>query len=858
MDKTYSFSLPGVTCVNCVTPIENILNSNCQQLKIRNFRVFLIDKTLNVTIAEDDDTPAFSNEIVNLLDNIGVECNVIETSSGSFADNQLQNAAELNHKASKDEIAQKKNKENFFIRNRHWFLGALGVLGGAILLLSTIFFPLPVVALLPVGIGAIALTLIIGGEFFYQAFKKLFKTRTLTMDLLFTISTTTTIAVSIGSFFVPWLKPLLDAGLLIFGFRHIGLGIDELLKNSMQLSKSFVDRLPPRIRVIENNQEVYKDVNSLEIDDEIIIYPNETIPVDGIAINNTEVDETILTGSSWPKCIEKNTFLRSGIKVAPGVSALHLKVTAKLKDSYCARYDAQIKKIINNSMEQKTTVDKILKYFIPIVIAVGVVAAVIMGFFFPVSLALQSLITILVSACPCTLGLIIPLAKTIGFNKAKNHGIIFKDNSKVEKGADPDWIFFDFNGTVTEGALKVTDAEILHQELCNFDEFYTLLYLIEKNSPHPVAKAISDFASVHIKDMELTGFAISEIDLSFHSGIRARINGEIITVGNLKMMEHYGIKVPSWQGRALKAGDGVIYLARGNCVVGNVVISDPVRSGMKAVIQHLKNSEEYKNGRLKIGGITGADEKTAQRIAAEIGMDRENVFAGFRGGDENENAKAKLLKSLSGKKIFIGDGTNDEAAFKAADFSVAIKSLNDNFDTQKQADAVISNIKALPVLLEISKQTVNNIKQNLIFSFSYNLLAMTVLGCVLIAIGFAINPAVGVILMVLQSALVLANALRFKEEKIKACVKDTGLNELQEDPLCEMEHETKSSGYSMMQQKLNSDNETASQTTEIENLNDLDEVITSVRFFDTQCNRRRKLPQNEALEEENTATSSMR
>lgn len=748
MNKTYHFSLPDIACINCVEPINTKLLKS-KDLQIKHFNVSIIDKTLTITLLNNESDTILKNKIINLLDDIGVLC--VEQSLG---DTGAQNAE-----------AQK--KQGFFKRYRHWFLAALGIVPGVLLLISTIFFPLPALMALPVAIGAITLTLALGGEFFYQAFKKLFITRTMTMDLLFSLSTITTVGVTIGSFFVPWLKPLLDTGLLIFGFRHLGLAIDELIKKSMHLEKKIVDRLPKKILVETQDGVELREVQALEIGDVIIVNPDEFVPVDGIALNTTQITEGILSGSAWPVLIEKNADILSGIKVAPGVAPLKLKVTAGIVDSYAAKYDAQIANLVQTTPREKTIAEKILKYFIPIVIAVAIISAVIIGVFFPLSLAVQSLITVLVSACPCTLGLVIPLAQTIGFSKAKNHGICFKDNARVEKAANPNWIFFDFNGTVTEGILTVMDLKI-YDEIFTHTDFLTILKLLEKDSKHLVARALSNYVEENLKQaINEDSFVVQNVDTTHHSGVRAEINGQIYTIGNQEMMQSYGIQIPDWQGRKLEAGDGVTYLARGKNVLGHIVISDPVRPQVKKVIAYLKNTKEYKNGTLNIGGITGADHQTAQRIAQEIGIDIEHVYAEYRGGDDKENAKAKLLREIKGRTVFIGDGSNDEAAFKAASFSVAMQSPNNNNnDTQEHADAVISHINALPGLLEISKQTVRNIKQSLIFSFSYNVLAMTLLGSVLIAVGFAINPAIGVVLMTLQSILVLCNALRFKEQPI--------------------------------------------------------------------------------------------
>lgn len=740
-DVTYYFSIPDIICINCIAPIENALRA-CNELSIKNLKVSL-DKTLQITIKDVVSFEDTKKIITNTLDDIGYEC------------------------------LDRKRPKSFFEKFRHWFFASLGVLSGIGLLIFNLIMPIPAFLLIPFTAVSIILTLIIGSEFYLHGFKNLFKSKTLTMDLLFSISTITTIVVTVCSFFVPWLSPLLDAGLLIFGFRHLGLAIEELIKDSMKVEKTFVERLPKKILVQHGTTKILKPIEELEIGDVIYIKPAGLIPVDGLVIKEDacslkkmEIYDTIKTGSPWPREVSHNEPVFSGMQVAQGRSELKLRVTAKLYDSYSAKLDKQILNIEEQKHKSKTIAEKILKFFIPSVILIALISATVISFLFPVSLAINCAITVLVSACPCTLGLIIPLAETIGWNKAKLQGVYFKDTAALQKANNPEWILFDFNGTITTGLITISDI-ISFDENINKDTLLALFQAVEGDSRHPIAKAIKQYIDeqkINTKNILASNDNNYSICVN-EPGLIHNIDGITYTVGNIKMMQSYGIRVPDFEKKSFKPGDGIIYLARNKKILGCIIITDPIRPKVKNIIANFINQG------IKVGGITGADKETAERIADEVGIDKNFVFAECRGGDAHGNAKAKLIKELPGRKIFVGDRENDEAAFKAADFSIAIESLTGNEDTQGKADAVIPRFDLLPCLFEISKQTTNNVKQNLIFSFCYNLLTVAVASGILIGIGFTINPAIGALLMIIQSTLILCNAIRFQHQKLKSLEK---------------------------------------------------------------------------------------
>ena len=365
---------------------------------------------------------------------------------------------------------------------------------------------------------------------------------------------------------------------------------------------------------------------------------------------------------------------------------LKLQVTAPVSSSYLARLD----KTLEESQYEKAPIEevasRILQFFIPTVIALAIVSGIIIGLFFSPALALQCAISVLVSACPCTLGLVVPLAVKIGLQKAAAHGVEFKSAKKIQDAAAIDAIVFDLHGTLTVGEPAVSRVVCLSSEV---DEQMMLAYAttLEQKSKHPFAKAIC----LHAQTRQLQ--VLEEVekitaDSSNHSGIQGYIKGEKIIIGNAKMMADVGINIVRIQESVnLNAGENIIYIARNNCLLGYLILTDPLRSEAKHVIDTLKKLKYI---------CTGADEATAYRYAALLGIPKENVAAAHVGLAEEANDKAKIdvIQSLRAKKLkvaMLGDADNDVLALDKSDFGIAIHSHAGSDIIEQKASAVIHN-----------------------------------------------------------------------------------------------------------------------------------------------------------------------
>ncbi|STX50577.1 cation transporting ATPase PacS [Legionella busanensis] len=763
ISKTYEFSLPTITCVSCTRSIEIILEQYKKDHPwLESHYVDLTTKRLKISINEQDTNEAkidYNVIIAKEVEEIGFRCIPL-----SLEDLIFEPEPKEIEKGSK--IADKIRE--FF--TSHWFQGLIGTtVGLSLLILSLLTGGLPIPIMIIIGTLSSLLTLILGFPSYKDAFMKLWKSRTLTMDMLFTLSTLTVLIVSALAFFVPWLPMMFEAGLLIFGFRHVGLAIEESLKNKLGIDKRFQQRLPRCVNLLidEDKVELCPLLN-IKNDDVIVINPGEIIPLDGVCLTeNNLIYETIRTGSPLPRNFKKGELVYSGMYLAEDAKPLKLQVTADVHNSYLARFDKAIEAAQFEKAPIEETATRLLQYFIPGVIAFAILSGITISLFFPPALAIQCAIAVLVSACPCTLGLIVPFAVKIGLRKAAINEVEFKSAKKIQEAAAIDAIIFDLHGTLTKGAPVVSNLKCLAPDT---DEHMMLAYAatIEQKSKHPMARAICNYVETRKVQILEPGNKVV-VDTSNHSGLSGQIKGEKITIGDKSIMREAGIDVTSVRESIdLNVGETVIYIARNNKLLGYFILTDPLRNEAHQTIAALKKLEK------QVYICTGAEEQTALRYAAILGIPADHVAAAHVGLAVQKDDKAKIdfIRSLQAKNLkvaMLGDGDNDTHALAQCDFGIAIKSSSSSEDAQQQSGAIIQGESLLPVvsLFAIAKQTVSNIKQNLALSLSYNSATLLVASGLLVFIGFSLNPGVGVALMVLQTALILGNTYRFKRKSLE-------------------------------------------------------------------------------------------
>lgn len=666
------------------------------------------------------------------------------------------------------ECAVDRSEKNHLFKG---IIGAVSVLVGALLIafsLSGLAVPLALIVTV-VGLSSL-LTLYLGLGSYIDAVKKLVKSKKITMDSLFMISTLTVIGVSIASFFVPWLPMILETGVLIFGFRLVGEAIKEWMREEVATKLTFKDRAPKRVErksPLSDDWEMC-DADKLEVGDVIKVKQGQYLPVDGISKSkNASLLKSIKNGAIAPSHVDKDEEVLAGMKVCS--EDIEVLVSQPVCDSFLSKLD-QRNENLNEKAPLQTITERIMQWFVPGIILLGALSGILVGFIFNPALGIQCAISLFVSACPCTLGIIPQLAFMIGLNKATDNGVSFKSNAALEAANEIDTVVFDLNGTLTTGVPEVVNYELVSEEV-DLDEFFDSLTAIEKCSEHPVAKAIAAYKPKTYKG-GAKEFVVSKVDSSHHSGIKAKVNGDSCLVGNSQFLLHHNIDNPFENEEA----GHVIYYVKNKKVIGYLELEDPLRDGAEAAVRELMRMGK------KVYLCTGSDNSTAQYYAKQLEIDQNDVYAGMLPipmsdvEDEDEELAEvdnkllfiRSLQDIENKKVaMIGDAGNDARAVKESTFGIAVTSASDPM-TKYEADAVTEGASLLPILtaFAVSKETILNIKANLVFSLIYNVLTTSIAGGVLIPLGFMLNPAIGVALMVIQFAIVLGIQLLILNHKL--------------------------------------------------------------------------------------------
>lgn len=738
---SYTFKVE-ISCASCVLSISNAL-SLCQEYQTTH-HADILAKTITIVVeGEEAYCETTQHYFYSLLDEI-----CMEPSFEPDSDQQDEPQPEQQEAWSIG---------SFFLS--HWFQGGVGITLGLLLLSISMFGgALPLGLLIALGLTSTLVTFAIGARSFYHAYTALIKTGTLTMDTLFVISSVTALTVSIVGFFVPGLPMIWDAALLIFGFRHIGLALEESVKRKLQLDKTFYKTLPQRVNYFDSlsGQSLEINLEDVQIDDVLLINPGDLIPIDGTCLSDDgAIYDTIKTGRTESRPLVLDEVLICGMRLAENSPPILLKVTKKSKQSYYARLDASIAQ----AREEKAPIEEVastaMQYFIPVVILLSLLTVAGASVFFPFSTALIAGIAIMVAACPCGLGLLVPLGVIIGIHKGAEYGVQFKSGKALQAANEIDTVMLDLHGTLTTGVPEVLSAHSLD---INFpvETLYTLAVALEKKSSHPIANALRKHPSKYLVSDLIPENA--DYDMSHHAGVQVRYDNTTWLIGNPAFLNNHGVIV---QNVPLKAGESAIYLARNKEVLGYFIFHDPLRPDAYQMVAELK----------KLGKdvfiCTGAEENVALRYAKELNIPEAHVFANHVAiaTTDLERSKIEPLRKLQaeGRKVAMGgDAANDSHALAASDFGFAIQSDCASEITQQEAGAIIQEGSLLPIvsMFAIAQQTLSNIRQNLIFSFVYNALS-------LLFAPFLMMPGVGVALMIFQTLGVLGNAYRFQKSPVQ-------------------------------------------------------------------------------------------
>ena len=368
--------------------------------------------------------------------------------------------------------------------------------------------------------------------------------------------------------------------------------------------------------------------------------------------------------------------------------------------------------------------------------------------------AIIHFVTVLVIACPCSLGLATPLAVVVAEGLAAKNGILIKKGEVLEKISKIDTVCFDKTGIITYGNLRVD--KIKNYSDFSDDELFKILAAIESKSDHPIAHGIVEYA----KEKGIDYKEVDNFEALDGLGIIGNIDGKKYCAGNIKILERYNIdikdKFKEDEKKLSENGCSIIYLADDEKVLALIGVNDIIRENVTDVIEYLKNNK------IEVILLTGDNETVANKIAKEVGID--NVYSRVLPKEKLE--KVNELKKQNKLVLMCGDGINDSPALARSDIGVSIKSGTDIAINSADVILTKNNLSGIINLIKIGNNTVRNIKQNLFWAFFYNALMIPVACGVFEFIGLKVNPMLASIAMVLSSITVILNALRLKKIKL--------------------------------------------------------------------------------------------
>jgi Cu+-exporting ATPase len=519
--------------------------------------------------------------------------------------------------------------------------------------------------------------------------------------------------------------------------------------------------LAPKTAIIEvDGKEEEVAISEMEVGDIIIVRPGEKIPVDGeVTEGRTAVDESMLTGESIP--VEKV----SGSKVTGATlnktGSIKFKAEKIGKDTALA----QIVKLVEEAQGSKAPIarlaDIVAGYFTWGVITVAVLTAVVWtvaGTVFGVGLTggtfiftLTGVISVLIIACPCALGLATPTSIMVGTGNGAEQGILIKSADALEKFRTIDFVVFDKTGTLTEGKPRVTDIVGFNDH--SEKEVLRIAASAEKKSEHSLAEAIVDGA----KERKLELFEVSDFNAIPGHGIEIGLNGSKIYMGNEKLMKDKGIDSASAREEAERLaneGKTPMYLARDGKLIGIIAVADVLKENSEKAVNAL-----HRLG-IKVAMITGDNKRTAEAIAKKVGIDR--VLAEVL--PEDKSIEVKKLQDEGFTVAMVGDGINDAPALMQSDIGVAIGAGTDVAIESAKIVLMKSDILDVVKAYELSAAPLRNIKQTLFWAFGYNTIGIPIAAGVLYPFsGFLLSPVIAAAAMAFSSISVVSNALRLKK-----------------------------------------------------------------------------------------------
>ena len=746
MSKQKEYIIEGMSCASCAMTIENAVS------KIPGVDKASVNLATEIMTVEANDSVT-PEDIAKVVDGVGY-------------------SARPRGKSVEEELEEKNEKKEAHLREMKRNLTISAIFTVPLLFIAMAdMVGIPMPAFLspmqsPVSYALIQLALSlpivwIGRRFFVDGFKALSKGHP-NMDSLVALGTSAAFLYSLyGTYHVLEghahfaMNLYYESAGVILTLITLGKYFEDVSKGKTSMAiQTLVGLAPKMATVLRDGQEVEVPVEEVQVGDLIRVKPGEKVPVDGIVTEgNSTVDESMLTGESIPvsKSVGDEVIGASLNKTGSFI----LKATKIGKDTALS----QIIQLVEQAQGSKAPIaklaDKVSGVFVPIVIVLALVSGLAWYFLGQESwvFALTITISVLVIACPCALGLATPTAIMVGTGKGAENGILLKSGEALEEANHVNMVVFDKTGTITNGTPVVTD--VVTADSTDADALIRLAASLEVASEHPLGEAI-------VAKAKEQGAAFDEVT-NFEAipgfGIKGHVGETLVFLGNEKWMRENGLANVEMNEKAnsfAEQGKTPLYIGYNDAVQGLIVVADTVKESSARAIQTL-----HEMG-IQVAMMTGDHERTAQAIAAEVGIDR--VFSEVLPQD-----KANYVSKLQEEGYIVamvGDGINDAPALAQAQVGIAIGTGTDV--AIESADAVLmkSDLMDVPAMLKLSRATIRNIKENLFWAFAYNIIGIPfAMGVLHLFGGPLLNPMIAGAAMSFSSVSVVLNALRLKRWK---------------------------------------------------------------------------------------------
>lgn len=728
-----TFPVMDMTCAACAISVESIIK---YLDGVVNASVNFATATVSVEYLPNTVSP---NELKNAVQSIGYDL-------------LIDNNENVNQ--TLEELQEKK------FHQLKWRTIKAGLFSIPVVVIGMFFMDMPYANYI-MWVLSTPVILWFGKDFYINAYKQA-KHRSANMDTLVALSTGVAYIFSVfNTLFAEFWHArgvhahvYFEAAAVVVAFILLGKLLEEKAKgNTSTAIKKLMGLQPKSVTVIDSQgNHIDTSIDLINPNDVILVKPGEKIAVDGIVTNgNSYVDESMLSGEPVPVLKNVNDQVFAG--------------TINQKGSFQFRAEkvgaetmlAQIIKMVQDAQGSKAPVqklvDKIAGIFVPVVIGIALIAFgvwLIFGGDNGFTHGLLALVTVLVIACPCALGLATPTAIMVGVGKGAEKGILIKDAESLELTKNVNAIVLDKTGTITEGKPVVTDMAWLD----NNDSTKGILYSIEQQSEHPLAEAVIDYLG------NLPPVEISNFESITGKGAKAQLNNEAFFVGNQRLLNEQAIEISTklqeignnWSAESKT----VIWFANSEEALAVIAIADKIKESSIEAIKQLQDKG------IEVYMLTGDNESTTKTIAAQTGIRHYKAEV----LPEQKAAFVKMLQNQGKVVAMVGDGINDSAALAQANVSIAMGKGSDIAMDVAKMTIISSDLNKIPMAIKLSKQTVAAIRLNLFWAFIYNIIGIPIAAGILYPInGFLLNPMIAGAAMAFSSVSVVGNSLLLKLKK---------------------------------------------------------------------------------------------